>query len=161
MDPSLPRFYAEARKKDGTVHGRSALLSFKYSIERYLKNPPLNRGISINSDATFSKSNKMLDSVLRNTSRLGKEKVQYKPLITENDLQKLQESGVFNTQEPLGLLRATWFYVTLHFCRRGHHKNHVARSKIPWMHTQTQNSGFQCMHKENRTEFAIQIIESD
>ena len=119
LDSSLARFYAEARKKDGTEYGRSALLSFRYSMERYLNNPPLNRGISINSDATFSKSNKMLNSVLRNLRHLGKEKVQHKTVITENDLQKLQESGVFNTQEPLGLLRATWFHVTLHFCRRG------------------------------------------
>ena len=119
LDSSLARFYAEARKKGGTEYGRSALLSFRYSIERYLNNPPLNHSISINSDATFSKSNKMLNSVLRNMRRLGKEKVQHKPVIMENDLKELQESGVFNTQEPLGLFTATWFRVTLHFCRRG------------------------------------------
>ena len=98
MDSSSVRFYAETRKKDGTEYGCSALLSFRYSVERYLNNSPLNSGISINSDPTFCKSNKMLNSVLRNMRHLGKGKVQHSHIIMENDLKKLQQSSVFNTQ---------------------------------------------------------------
>ena len=34
-------------------------------------------------------------------------------------MRKLQESGIFNIDEPIGLLYGAWLYITLHFCRRG------------------------------------------
>ena len=34
-------------------------------------------------------------------------------------MRKLQESGIVNIDEPIGLLSGARFYITLHFCRRG------------------------------------------
>ena len=119
LDTTLAKFYAEARKIDGSHYSRSALLQFRYAIQRYLNNPPFSRGFELNSDPKFSKSNKTLDAVIKSQRRQGFETVQHKPVIMNNDMVKLQESGIFNIDEPIGLLYGAWFYIMLHFCRRG------------------------------------------
>ena len=62
LDNNLRQFYAEARTKDGELYSRSSLLGFRNAIERYLNNPPLNRGISITKGVEFQASNKLLQS---------------------------------------------------------------------------------------------------
>ena len=44
LDQVLRRFYAEARAKDGELYSRSSLLTIRNAIERFLNNPPHNRG---------------------------------------------------------------------------------------------------------------------
>ena len=65
LDNYLPHFYAEARKKDGALYSRSSLLGICNAIERYLNNPPLNRGISITKGVKFQASNKLLQSQIK------------------------------------------------------------------------------------------------
>ena len=60
----------------------------------------------------------MLDVVIKSQRRLGFHTVQHKPVITDNDMKKLQESGIFNIDKPRGLLYGAWFYITLYFCSR-------------------------------------------
>ena len=100
LDTTLAKFYAGARKKDGSRYSRSALLQFRYAIQRYLNNPPFSRGFELNSGPKFSKLNKMLLKV-RDAKAL---KQQHKPVITDNDMRKLQERRIFNIDEPAGLI---------------------------------------------------------
>ena len=62
LDNHLRHFYAEARTKDGALYSRSSLLEIRNAIERYLNNPPLNRGISVSKGVEFQASNKLLQS---------------------------------------------------------------------------------------------------
>ena len=82
-------FYAEARNKDGGTYRRSTLLGFRNGIERYLNNPPFNRGIHLATDARFQQSNQMLTAKLKNTKQNGEENIKQKPAISLEDLKEL------------------------------------------------------------------------
>ena len=117
LDRNLARFYVEARTKKGEEYSRSALLGFRNSTERHLNNNGVTLKISKNE--VFQKSNKILDAKLRINRRAGKENVQHKPVIEATDLVKIRASPFLSMTTPAGLLRRTWFYVSLYWCRRG------------------------------------------
>ena len=117
LDLNLARFYVEARTKKGEEYSRSALLGFRNSIERYLNNN--GRTVKISRNQVFQKSNKILDAKLRINRRAGKENVQHKPVIVPSDFAKIRASPFLSVTNPAGLLRRTWFYVSLYWCRRG------------------------------------------
>ena len=52
-------------------------------------------------------------------SEQGQAKVQHKPPILDDDLKKLHESGVFNSDHSKTLLNKVFFEIMLCFCRRG------------------------------------------
>ena len=56
---------------------------------------------------------------LRINRRAGKEKIQHKPVIVPSDLSKIRASPFLSMTTPAGLLRRTWFYVSLYWCRLG------------------------------------------
>lgn len=117
LDQNLARFYVEARTMKGEEYSRSALLSFRSSIERYLNNNGITLNLSRNQ--LFQNSNKILDAKLRINRRAGKYSVQRKPVIVASDLEKLRTSPFLSMTTPAGLLRRTWFYISLYWCRCG------------------------------------------
>ena len=117
LDLNLARYYVEARTKKGEEYSRSALLGFRNLIERYLNNN--GRTVKISRNQVFQKSNKILDAKLRINRRAGEENVQHKPVIVPSDLAKIRASPFLSVTNPAGLLRRTWFYVSLYWCRRG------------------------------------------
>ena len=117
LDQNLARFYVEARTIKGDEYSRSALLSFRSSIERYLNNNGVLLKLSKNQ--LFQNSNKILDAKLRINRRAGKDNVHHKPVIVASDLEKIRTSPFLSMATPAGLLRRTWFYVSLHWCRCG------------------------------------------
>ena len=119
LDNFLRHFYAEVRTKDGQPYSRSSLLGIRNSIERYLNNPPFNRGISITKGTEFQASNKLLQSQIKLNKRENKENTKHKPPIPEADLQKLKSSNAIRGDDPWGLLRNVWFHINLYWCRRG------------------------------------------
>ena len=119
LDNYLRHFYAEARSKDGALYSSSSLLGIRNAIERYLNNPPLNRGISISKGVEFQASNKLLQSQIKLNKRENKENVHHKPPIPEVDLQKLKSSDAIRGDNPWDLLRNVWFHINLYWCRRG------------------------------------------
>ena len=52
-------------------------------------------------------------------SEQGQAKVQHKPPILDDDLKKLYESGVFNSDHSKTLLNKVFFEIMLCFCRHG------------------------------------------
>lgn len=117
LDQHLARFYVEARTIKGEEYSRSALLSFRSSIERYLNNNGITLKLSKNQ--LFHNSNKILDAKLRINRRAGKYSVQRKPVILASDLEKIRTSPFLSMTTPAGLLRRTWFYISLYWCRCG------------------------------------------
>jgi len=108
LDKYLRHFYAEARTKDGALYSRSSLLSLRNAIERFLNNPPFNRGISITKGIDFQSSNKLLQSQIKLNKRENKENTQHKPAIPTADLLKLKSSAAIRGDSPWGLLRNVW-----------------------------------------------------
>lgn len=96
LDENLRRFYAEARTRDKQEYSKSALVGFRQGVERYLNAPPFNRGIKITSNPRFTRSNQMLDAKIKQLKQSGKENVQHKPPLEQEDLAKLKTSEVFN-----------------------------------------------------------------
>ena len=119
LNNNLKVFYAEARNKDGGAYSRSTLLGFRNGIERYLNNPPFNRGIHLATDVRFQQSNQMLAAKLKNMRQNGQENIRHKPAISVEDLHKLKESEIMSATTPQSLLYNVWFHVNLCFCRRG------------------------------------------
>ena len=116
LDSCLLQFYPEARRQDGQIYGKSALLSFHYVIEGYLSSPPHNKGISLSHGVAFKNSNRMLVSILRKQRQV---KVQHKEVISPGDMKHLTCPRVFSKDAPWPLLKGVWFYITYYFCRRG------------------------------------------
>ena len=112
LDQNLARFYVEARTKKGEEYSRSALLGFRNSIERHLNNNGVT--VKISKNQVFQNSNKILDAKLRINRRAGKENIQHKPVIVPSDLAKIRASPFLSMTTPAGLLRRTWFYVSLY-----------------------------------------------
>ncbi|XP_020915719.1 uncharacterized protein LOC110253182 [Exaiptasia diaphana] len=119
LDAALRKFYAEARSKDGENYSRSALLGFRYAIERFLNGPPLNRGFKICKNPVFFLSNQMLDAKIKQLKREGNDTTTHKPALEKQDLLKLKSSQAIFPSSPHGLLRNVWFHTTLYWCRRG------------------------------------------
>lgn len=117
LDSFLWRFYAEVRSKDGEEYSRSTLLGMRNAVERQLSLH--DRHLKIAKNPVFKRSNKMLESKLKVLRKAGKENVQHKPIIDGVDLQKAIQSPFTSPDNPQGLLRRVWFFITLHWCRRG------------------------------------------
>ena len=81
LDKNLRYFYAEARTRGGALYSRSSLLGLRNAIERYLNNPPFNRGISITKETEFHSSNKLLQSMIKLNKRENNENTKHKPPI--------------------------------------------------------------------------------
>ena len=119
LDQVLRRFYAEAWAKDGKLYNRFSILAVRNAIERFLNNPPHNRGIKITKGKAFQLSSKMLNFKIKVQKKDSKENMKHKPAIPPGDLEKLSASGVIHGDTPLGLLRNVWFNTSLYWCRRG------------------------------------------
>ena len=110
LDSYLTSFYVEARRKDGQPYEKSALLSIRYALERYLNSPPCNRSVSLYGEQ-FKTSTKMLVSVVKELRSDGNENVEHKLPMSDGDCHKLQfSSSIFSDDDLLALLRGVWFF---------------------------------------------------
>ena len=119
LDGHLRLFYAEVKSVKGKDYGHSTLLGIRYGLERYLNSPPHNKGISISGNPQFKRSNIVLNAKMKSLKQEGKQNVKHKPPLEPEDLEKLKLSGVFDSSNPLTLLRNVWFHAVLFWCRRG------------------------------------------
>lgn len=114
LDNLLKHFYANARKKDGTLYSKSTMNSIRYGLARYLMNE---KKVNIVEDVSFGSSNKVFSALLVELKRNGMAKVNHHPEITKDDLQKLYLSFDLNT--PKGLQLKCMFDIMFHLVRRG------------------------------------------
>ena len=128
LDQNLARFYVEARTRKGEEYSRSALLGFRNSIERHQNNNGITLKISRNQ--VFQNSNKILDAKLRINRCTGKENI---PVIVPSDLTKIRASPFLSMTTPAGLLRRTWFCVSLYWCRPGEGQRDLRRDSFKFL----------------------------
>ena len=106
--------YAEARKTDGTSYSKSTSNSLRFGLNLHFK---ATRGFDIINDSYFTDANEVFGAKCVDLKRQGLARVEHKPLIREEDLKKLYESGVFCLNDPEKLQNKVFFEVMLYFCR--------------------------------------------
>lgn len=114
----LTKFYQEL-KQEGKDYSRSAHVSIRAGINRYLTSEKVGKTFSIITDPVFKTANMSLNAKLKKIKESGSSKVKHHPAIQPEDINKCYESGVFGGDSPLSLLRVNWFNISLFFCRRG------------------------------------------
>ena len=123
LNDCLEVFYAAVKQKDGKDFKVSSLRTIRAAIDRYLKQPPINKPWSIVGDPAFETANKVLNAICRKNAQEGKASpIVHKQPITKEQVEQLFRTGQLgecDTQDPAQLLRTTWFYITLYFGKRG------------------------------------------
>ena len=115
----LRRFYGDARKKDGSPYGKSALVNIRSGLNRHMTLPPWNRIINLMHDAEFKVANQVLIGQFRKIKMDGNDKTQHKPAISAADMKKMYNSDALDVNNPVGLQRKVFIDIMLHFSRRG------------------------------------------
>ena len=113
---TLKTICVEARKKEGSSYSMGTLKTLRFGLDRYFKST---RGIEIINDVEFNEANKVFTAQCIQLKKDGQAKVQHKPPILDDDLKKLYESGVFNSDHSKTLQNKVFFEIMLCFCRRG------------------------------------------
>ena len=105
-----------SKKKDGSAYIMSTLQSLRFGLCRYYK---AKTGVDIIKDDDFAVANKVFRAQCVQMKKDRLAKIEHKPAITNGDMKKLYESGVFSTETPKTLLNKVFFEIVLCFCRRG------------------------------------------
>ena len=107
----LQKFYSEVRKKDGSKYSRNSLCALRFGLNRYFKTL---RNIDIIRDKEFNAANKSYGAECNVL-----DKTEHKPPISDEDIKKLYECGLFNIDTPSTLQNKVFFELMLYFCHRG------------------------------------------
>ena len=117
LNDILNSFYANVRKTDGAYYKKSSLISIRHSLQRKFKE--LQQNMDIINDGEFNDANNMFKATCVHLKKIGLGATNHKPPISEEDITKLYESGVFGLSTPISLQRKVFFEIMLFFCRRG------------------------------------------
>ena len=112
----LKSFYAEVRKKDGSEYTKNLLCSIRFGLNRYFRSVFNN---DIIKDKEFDEANSVYEAQCVALKKRGLVKTEHKPPIADEDIKRLYESGVFNTDNPTALQNKVFFEIMFFFCRRG------------------------------------------
>ena len=117
----LRKFYLEVRKVDGDYYKRASLLAIRQGLNRHLKKPDGKevRIIDITKDVEFSEANIAFQAALVQLKTLGKGDTSHKSPLSQEDIDQLYKSGVFDESTPQGLQYKVFFELMLFICRRG------------------------------------------
>ena len=123
LDEKLEKFFAEARKKDGSDYEPDSLRVMLASLDRHLKEA--GSSISIAKDREFVNSRKVLEGKARflREQGYGKRPKASKALTTEDE-ELLWSKGLLGNQSPKSLIGTMWFLLTQHFGLRGCQEHH-------------------------------------
>ena len=113
MDELLSKFYVEVRKQDGSFYSQT----IRSGLQRKFQEDDLT--IDIVNDTAFKQSNVVFQAQLVQLKKKGFGKVNHKPSITDNDLEKLYQSCAFKQDNPQTLQNKVFFDIMLYLCRRG------------------------------------------
>jgi hypothetical protein len=116
LNNQLRYYYASVRQKNGEELKKKSLDSLKYGISKHLLDT-----YNINlKDQQFLSSNETYKSKVKQLKRSGHGSVDHKPVISDSDLEKLNDECVpFNINTPCGLQNKVWFDVMYYLLRRG------------------------------------------
>ena len=156
MNRCLSRFYVSVRKTDRANYKKTSLLAIRAAIDRHLKSPPYNCKFSICDSNLFCEANKTLNSYLKHLANTGQiAGTVHKNPLTKAIIAKLYEEGElgpYNTLDPCVLLQTAWFYISLHFGKRGReNKAAMHRSVLRLVKTATGEEYFELNKAEPGT----------
>ena len=99
------------------MYSKSSLIAIRFGLCKFIQ---LHRPeLDIINGSNFKDANLVFKAKIVELKRLGKAKIEHKPPIVSEDLNKLYHSVVFDTESPIGLQNKVWFEVMFFFCRRG------------------------------------------
>ncbi len=70
-------------------------------------------------DQEFTGANQIIEGINKSRRRQGLDVTQHKEAITEDDLKRMFQSPVLDSNDPWGLIHRVYFELSLHFARRG------------------------------------------
>ncbi|XP_053392165.1 uncharacterized protein LOC128554873 [Mercenaria mercenaria] len=127
LDKILQNFYASVQTKKGDDYSKAGLIGLRAGINRYLTTPPVSRQINIMKDRDFMFSNQVLSGLVKGLKREGKDLSKHKEPITEDDVNKLFESGLFSEDNPRTLQNKVLYDILSQFGLRGQEGLHDLR----------------------------------
>ena len=103
----------EARRKDKNMYSKSSLNAIRFGLCKFIQfhRPELD----IINGSNFKDANLVFKAKIVELKRLGKAKIEHKPPIVSEDLNKLYHSVAFDTESPIGLQNKVWFEVMFLF----------------------------------------------
>ena len=127
LNERLRSFYGSLQTRRGADYSKSVLVGIRATISRHLTSPPYNRQISLMSDRVFMTSNHVMKGLINILKREGKDVSEHKQAVSERDIKKLYDSGVFNIDKPETLQNKVFWDIMLNFGRRGQDGLHALR----------------------------------
>jgi ribosomal protein S15P/S13E len=86
----LKHLYLSARKVDSEMYKVNALVSTRYSLNRYLKSPPVQKTFDIIKDNEFNEANMCFKTAITELRANGKGTTEHHPIVSEEDRKKYQ-----------------------------------------------------------------------
>ena len=144
----LRKFHAEARKKNGELYTKASLVAIRFGLQRFFSSLKMD----IIKDSDFAEANAVFQGVISELKREGKAQTQHKPPISNDDIKKLYQSGLFSLIQPETLQNKVFFEVMLFFCRR--RRQNVRELKEEDFCIETDSSGvrYVCKVKDELTK---------
>ncbi|KAI3352257.1 hypothetical protein L3Q82_005236 [Scortum barcoo] len=119
----LRHFYGSVRNGKGELYGVASYIALRAGLNRYFKEPPVNRPVCLMRDAEFTSANKVFLGVLKRIRKSGRDITSHHQALSPSDIQILIRSHVMDINTPRGLLNKVWFDIQVHFGRRGKQAN--------------------------------------
>ena len=100
------------RKKDGSEYTKNSLCSIRFGLNTYFKSVFNN---DIIKDKKFDEAISVYEAQCVALKKRGLAKTEHKPPIADEDIKKLYESGVFNTDSPVPCKTKVFFKLCCSF----------------------------------------------
>eukprot|EP00057_Strongylocentrotus_purpuratus_P027884 XP_011682358.1 PREDICTED: uncharacterized protein LOC587622 isoform X3 [Strongylocentrotus purpuratus] len=114
LDKVLQRFYAGARRKNGSLYTQKTMLCIRFGLQRYFL---ISKKVNIAKHEDFTNSMKVFKNFSAMLKQKGKGVVAHKQAISQEDMEKIQ--GSLDLDDPVGLQDKVFIDVMLYFCIHG------------------------------------------
>ena len=116
LDQVLKHFYVDVRRNDGQKYTKKSMITNRFGLQKFFLRY---RDIDIINDKQFQKSNDTFKVFFVNLKGEGKAATKHKEIISDEDLEKLYNSGHLSLDTPASLQNKVFFDYMLYFCNRG------------------------------------------
>ncbi|XP_031720657.1 uncharacterized protein LOC116392948 isoform X1 [Anarrhichthys ocellatus] len=119
----LRHFYGSVRNSKGELYGIASYIALRAGLNRYFKERPVSRPVSLMKDTEFISANKVFLGVLKKIRKSGRDITLHHQALSPDDIRTLRHSRAMDTGTPRGLLNKVWFDIQVYFGRRGKQAN--------------------------------------
>jgi hypothetical protein len=118
LDEVLQTFYFNARQVNGQDYKTNSLETFRYGLNRYLRDDN-NMPIDLINMPEFTMSNRNYKTAMNSLKAAGLGYTKHHEPLARDDLMKLYDIKYLNPQTAEGLARKVQFDIRFYMCRRG------------------------------------------